>query len=206
MDTARYVVAVLVWMGLPPAVVYWFLIHPFARYWRRLGKWTSVAILTAVFLSEVVVLYVVRDRFLVSELGTHGLLWAAALVSYGISIALELSCRRQLKFYTLAGLPELDREQAGRKLLDEGIYARIRHPRYVSVMFGMLAMALFANYVTIWVLLPLTAVSIYVVALLEERELVDSLGSAYEEYRRRVPMFVPRLRESGGGGRRRTGS
>jgi protein-S-isoprenylcysteine O-methyltransferase Ste14 len=34
----------------------------------------------------------------------------------------------------------------------------------------------------------------YVVALLEERELVQSLGATYEAYRRRVPMFVPKLR------------
>ena len=153
MNTARYVVAVLVWISLPPAIIYWFLIHPFARYWRRLGKWWAFLVLMTLFMLTVAGLYIVRDRFLVSELGTHVSLWVAALVSYGVSIAIELRCRRQLKFYTLAGLPELDRQQANRKLLDQGIYASVRHPRYLSVLFGMLAMALFANYVTIWVLI-----------------------------------------------------
>jgi protein-S-isoprenylcysteine O-methyltransferase Ste14 len=31
---------------------------------------------------------------------------------------------------------------------------------------------------------------------IEERDLVRHLGQAYEEYRRRVPMFVPRIARS----------
>jgi protein-S-isoprenylcysteine O-methyltransferase Ste14 len=59
----------------------------------------------------------------------------------------------------------------------------------------MLAMNLFANYLALWILWPVTIVSLYVIALLEERELIASLGRVYEEYRERVPMFVPKGRQ-----------
>ncbi|SVA88616.1 uncharacterized protein METZ01_LOCUS141470 [marine metagenome] len=36
MDTARYAVAVLVMVTIPPAGFFWFLVHPVANYWRDL--------------------------------------------------------------------------------------------------------------------------------------------------------------------------
>ncbi len=193
MDTARYVVAVLVWVGLPPAIVYWLIVHPFVGFWRRRGKGPTFFALAIMFVGTGVGLALVRDWVLVREFGTHGGLWVAALVSYVISVAIEIQCRKHLKFKTLVGVPEIERDQPSRKLLDQGIYARVRHPRYVSVTLGMLAMAFFANYLTIWLLIPVTVVSLFLIAMLEERELVASMGDRYREYQARVPMFVPQF-------------
>ncbi len=195
MDTARYIVAVLVWIGLPPAIVYWFILHPFVGFWRKRGKAVTFLVLGVLFVGMGVGLYITRDLVLVREYGTHWSLWVAAAGAYVMSIAIEIQCRKHLKFKTLAGVPEVEADQGGRKLLDQGIYARVRHPRYVSVTFGMLAMNLFANYLALWILWPVTIVSLYVIALLEERELIASLGRVYEEYRERVPMFVPKGRQ-----------
>ena len=192
MDTARYIVAVLVWIGLPPAIVYWFILHPFVGFWRKRGKAVTFLVLGVLFVGMGVGLYITRDLVLVREFGTHWSLWVAAAGAYVMSIAIEIRCRKYLKFKTLAGVPEVEADQAGRKLLDQGIYARVRHPRYVSVTFGMLAMNLFANYLALWILWPVTIVSLYAIATLEERELIASLGPKYEEYRERVPMFVPK--------------
>ena len=42
-ETGRYWMSLLLWLTLPPAILYWFLIHPFAAFWRRLGTvWTFV--------------------------------------------------------------------------------------------------------------------------------------------------------------------
>jgi len=38
MDTFRYVLAVMLVISLPPAIAYWFVIHPFAALWRRVGS------------------------------------------------------------------------------------------------------------------------------------------------------------------------
>jgi protein-S-isoprenylcysteine O-methyltransferase Ste14 len=192
MDTARYVLAVLVWIGLPPAIVHWLCIHPFVDFWRRLGKAATFWIVALSFVGIMVALYVVRDRFVVTEFGTHWALWVAAAATYAVSIAIEIQCRRHLKLHTLVGAPEIDPDQTKRKLLGQGIYARVRHPRYLAVMFGTLSMALFTNYLAVWILLPVTMFGLYAIAVLEERELVASMGGVYEEYRQRVPMFIPR--------------
>jgi protein-S-isoprenylcysteine O-methyltransferase Ste14 len=77
-------------------------------------------------------------------------------------------------------------------LLTDGIYARMRHPRYVEVVLGTLVYCLIANYVGAYIVLGASVPVLYVVALLEERELRRRFGAAYEAYARRVPRFVPR--------------
>lgn len=78
-------------------------------------------------------------------------------------------------------------------MLSEGIYGRIRHPRYVEVVIGTWAYAVFANHLGAYVVAALTIPSIHLIVLLEERELVERFGARYEEYRSRVPRYVPRL-------------
>ena len=41
MKTFRYIVALVVLISLPPGLLLWFCIHPFAGFWRKLGPvWT----------------------------------------------------------------------------------------------------------------------------------------------------------------------
>ena len=89
------------------------------------------------------------------------------------------------------GVPELTADPTASKLLSEGIYGRVRHPRYVSVFFGTLAVAFFSNYLATWVLQLLMIPGLYLLAILEERELLDRFGEEYRLYMERVPRFVP---------------
>jgi protein-S-isoprenylcysteine O-methyltransferase Ste14 len=71
------------------------------------------------------------------------------------------------------------------------LYNRIRHPLYVGW-----AIALWATpTMTLGHLLFATALTAYmaVAVRFEERDLVGHFGRRYEDYQRRVPMFVPRL-------------
>jgi hypothetical protein len=44
MNAVRYWLALLVLMFMPGAVLFWFVVHPFVRFWRRLGLRRSMAI------------------------------------------------------------------------------------------------------------------------------------------------------------------
>lgn len=72
------------------------------------------------------------------------------------------------------------------------LYARIRHPLYVGWMIAFWAAPtmsaghlLFAAGMTAYILVAI---------VFEERNLIEHFGHRYEEYRRQVPMFVPRRR------------
>lgn len=45
-DRLRYALALLVLMALPPGLLLWIVIHPLARFWRRLGPWWTYGLLS----------------------------------------------------------------------------------------------------------------------------------------------------------------
>jgi len=72
------------------------------------------------------------------------------------------------------------------------LYARVRHPLYVGWAIAFWATPtmtvghmLFAGVMTVYMALA---------AVVEERDLIAHFGQHYLEYRRRAPMFIPRLR------------
>lgn len=194
-DSIRYWLAALTLISLPPAILYWYLIHPFAETWRRLGRAATYSIVFGVCILMGYGLWQVRDALLMTDYGFVPWLTGIGVVLYLIAVYLELRCRKFLKFHILAGGPELSRDQPG-ELLDQGIYARIRHPRYLALAFGMTGLALFVNYLGCYLLLAAGVPLFYGLILFEERELRGRFGEAYVDYSRRVPRFIPRGRDS----------
>lgn len=75
-------------------------------------------------------------------------------------------------------------------LLTKGGFFQIRHPRYVEVVLGLFGCAAIANYLGAYVLMVLFPVGLFLVVLLEERELRERFGAVYETCARCVPPFV----------------
>jgi len=196
LDTIRYYLALLTVATLPWAILYWYLIHPFVGFWRRVGPRITYGILMVLLTLSIAVTLRFREPLLAVRYGTGPVLWVAAGVAYLAAGIVERRCRRYLKFRVLVGIPELAAGSGRSELLTEGIYARVRNPRYISVMLGMIAAGLFVNYLSLWILVAATGPALYGIAVLEERELRDRFGEAYIQYCQRVPRFVPRLRSS----------
>lgn len=190
MNLARYIVALLVIATLPSGLLFWFVVHPFIGFWRRQGPKITYTVVIAMLLAVGTVLVLARGVLLETEYGTNYVLVALAGVFYLIAAAIELQCRKHLKFRILVGMPELVPEPATGKLLTSGIYGRVRHPRYVSAFFGVVAVALFSNYLAAYVIAGAMVPALHALTFFEERELRDRFGEEYAAYSRRVPKFV----------------
>lgn len=191
MSTARYIIAVLLVISLPPAIVWWYVIHPFVGFWRKIGKPITYTVITVLCLGSVVGLFAVRDALVLTDLGTSWIMVGVAAVLIIPAIWVAILRAKYLSLGILAGVPELDADGSGGKLLNEGIYAVIRHPRYVEIALGTLAYAAFANYLGGYILALLTIPGIHAVVVMEEKELAERFGEEYEAYRASVPRYIP---------------
>ncbi len=193
MDTARYHVALLTLVTFIPGILFWPFAHGLVHRWRQLGLVISYSVLGAVLIVIGAGVFVLRQTLLAVEFGPSGWLGWPALLCFVAAVVVEVQCRKHLTLRTLVGIPELSPTPTSQPLLDQGIYARLRHPRYVVVILSVFALALFTNYLAVYLLCLLAGVILYGITLMEERELVERFGEAYEQYQRRVPRFIPRI-------------
>jgi protein-S-isoprenylcysteine O-methyltransferase Ste14 len=192
MDTIRFWLALLMLMFMPGAVLFWFLVHPFIRFWRRIGLRRSMAIYYTLLAAFAAGVFLLRKTLLAVDFGTNPVLIAVAMPILAASIVLRRTISRHLRFKTLGGIPELAPESHPQPLLTEGIYSRIRHPRYVEVLLVMASLALVANNLASYVNWIVGIPSVLAIVPIEERELRDRFGAEYDAYCARVPRFIPR--------------
>jgi len=79
------------------------------------------------------------------------------------------------------------------RIVTTGVYSIVRHPQYLG---GLLAHVGISFLLSAWyslLLTPLIVVIIYVISRKEEEELFREFGKEYENYRKQVPMVMPRL-------------
>jgi protein-S-isoprenylcysteine O-methyltransferase Ste14 len=196
-DRVRYFIGIGSLIVLPPALLFWLVIHPWARWWRRLGLIRTYFIVVSVSVAFGALLFRFREPLLGTNLGTNWTLVAVALVLYGGVTWLEFQYWRHLSIATLVGITELSPsgQQKGR-LLQEGIYGVVRHPRYLSAGVSVIANALFINYAGLYILVLLLVPVGYLMIVLEERELIERFGEEYRKYQRGVPRLIPRWRKT----------
>jgi len=151
MNAVRYYVALLLLSFAPPSFLFWFSIHPFVRFWRRLGLRLALGINYAGLLILAALIFVFCKPLLSVEFGTNPVLIGIAIPLLVVSGAMRKRLSKQLRLGILTGIPELAPEQHGTPLLTEGVYARVRHPRYVQALLAVAAYTLFCNYLATYV-------------------------------------------------------
>jgi protein-S-isoprenylcysteine O-methyltransferase Ste14 len=191
-DIIRYGMAILVIASFPFSLLLWVVIHPFSGFWRSLGAVRTYLILGIPLAGYVAVVWIFRAALVGTDYGTSPAAITLAAVCLVAALLLNRIRSRQLNFSALSGVPELAADQFPGKLLTEGIYGVVRHPRYIEAYLWTTGYAFIANhlgsYLTPAVCLPV----LYLVVVLEERELRGRFGEDYVEYCRRVPRFIPR--------------
>jgi protein-S-isoprenylcysteine O-methyltransferase Ste14 len=170
-----------------PVPLFWLVLHPRTAYWR--GR------LRAAFATGVIVAWGIGGAFLVSFRATifrrnPPFVWAiaAGLLLVAFDFYIFRVAHRNLGTARIVGKTELD---GGGELARTGIYARMRHPRYTGMFAAVAGACFLAGTLRMWLVvagwLPLAMTAI----LLEEREMRRRFGPAFDEYRRRVPRFLP---------------
>jgi protein-S-isoprenylcysteine O-methyltransferase Ste14 len=196
-DRVRYFLGIGSLIVLPPALLFWFVIHPWAHWWRRWGPLRTYFAVVPVAAAFGALLFRFREPLLGTNLGANWSLVAVALILYAGVTWLELQYWRHLSLATLVGITELSPsvQQKGR-LLRDGIYGVVRHPRYLSAGVSVIANALFINYSGLYILVLLLLPVGYLMIVFEERELIERFGDEYRNYQRRVPRLIPRWRKT----------
>lgn len=94
----------------------------------------------------------------------------------------DLGMARLVGAAELKGRGELQREE---------IYAHLRHPRYAGSSLAILGACLLTGMRAVWAAAGVWLAFMLLAIAFEERGLRARFGSAYWEYCRRVPRFIP---------------
>lgn len=186
MNIFRWVAATIFWLQLPNPL-FWLVVHPQIRYWRGRSR--------AAYVTAVVTAWGLVTVFLIVF---HGLIFRQTVpgdlrIGFGLlliaaDIWLFARARRDLGTARLIGKTELS---GGGEVVDTGIYAHVRNPRYTGMIASVIGACVLAATPAMWKICGAWLALVLVVIGFEERELRERLGAPYIEYCRRVPRFIP---------------
>jgi protein-S-isoprenylcysteine O-methyltransferase Ste14 len=183
-----------VWAAYFAIPFFWLLVHPFANFWRRHSGRAYAAYALLLWLSFEGLFWMTKAFWFQQTFDRTWQLWLLGAALIAVEPLLVSRIEGQLGGPILVGWAERDPTQFPPRVVDTGIYAWLRHPRYVAAMSALIGLAVFSGSLR---LVELSALSIPVYWLLteeEERELLARIGEPFREYRRRVPRFLPRIR------------
>ena len=80
------------------------------------------------------------------------------------------------------------------QLVTTGIYGHVRHPQYLGFLLLTLGMNILWVTISTFLLWPILAVLYYRLAKKEDKELEASFGEEYRNYKRAVPLLIPRIK------------
>lgn len=186
MTPVGWLAALVLFLQLP-IPLFWFVVHPQVSFWRR---HQTAGYITGILLSWGPVtagMMYFREGLFRSD-------WPPAwsvVVGLGLLVFegwIFWRVKRDLGAAKLVGKTELS---GGGEVVHQGIYARIRHPRYVGSLIAILGACFLAGTRWMWTAAAVWCLLTLVAIMMEERELRARFGSIYEEYCRRVPRFLP---------------
>ncbi len=174
----------------------------FKRWWTRIVP-AAAERSTFVVLSSVILLVLAAQWRALPEIvwqidsaGLSGALWAIQIAGWLIALVstflidhFELFGLRQVWNHLRNSSPQAP------PMRTPLFYRHVRHPLMTGFVIGMwatptmtLGHLLFSGVVTAWIVFAIQ---------LEERDLIRAHGDGYSEYRRHVPMLIPRLLRRG---------
>lgn len=171
---------------------FWLPIHAAVAFWRRLGK-RSYYLGVLVWGCSVWLFLAHADFWLDRRVPRGVLTCAAGLALISVEAAITRKVGAVMGLSRLVGRHEIEPGRFAGGFLQHGIYARVRHPRYLGAMCALFGLALLAGSRNLLIAAAASVPLFCLMTGLEERELETRFGDEYRSYRRRVPRFLPRL-------------
>ncbi len=179
----------------------------FLRPFKR-QNWASLSVTEAFFVSLFTEMFGIplTIYFLSGFLGVpltpdplHGHLFAATLailgfwtIDVGVSVVMVVSIVMLLAaaHLIIKGWRTVYRRGG---LVTTGLYSQVRHPQYLGIILSSIAFLIQWPTIPTLAMFPILVLAYYRLAKREEKEMAERFGSKYIEYKRSVPMFLPRL-------------
>jgi len=196
---ATRLIAIFVLAFEMPVPIYWLILHQPVLFWRKhMRAAFPVAVLAAWGIVDVL-LYRLRLELFRRD----GVSWLALLgfVLIGVDVFTFTKSEAVLGGRRIVGHSELE---GSRELIARGLYTRVRHPRYLGMMSGVLGACLIVALPPLWAAGVVWLFLALLTIRAEEYELHARLGPAYAAYAERVPALLPfRVRPRNGQASRR---
>ena len=84
-----------------------------------------------------------------------------------------------------------------KKILSAGVYSVVRHPQYFGWILAHVGISIILSVWYSMLFTPILVALVYLISRKEENELVKEFGKEYVDYKREVPMLIPRWKSFG---------
>lgn len=201
-------IPILAWLvcGIYATIpLFWLIIHPFADSWRKRFR-APLKVVTPIWILLWIIAWAVtypwRDALIVPHpyraaigWGSSGLNWIslAAIPFWALTIFIYSRSARHFSMNQVIGRTELESDRHEQRLVTTGLHAHMRHPLYFGHLCTMLGWLALAQTRAVLALLTWAIATGILMIRAEDAELEHRFGSAFREYRKRVPAVLPRI-------------
>jgi protein-S-isoprenylcysteine O-methyltransferase Ste14 len=185
-----WIAAIVLFLQLP-IPLYWFVVHPQVKFWRRYPRAVYVVGLASSWLPVTIALVAFHRQLFRSDWPSAGM-FASGLVLIIFECWIFWRVHHDLGTSRLVGKTEVS--GAG-EIERRGIYGRIRHPRYTASFLAILGACFLAGTRAIWIVAAAWLVLMLVVISFEEREMTVRFGEDFAIYCNDVPRYLPFIRK-----------
>ncbi len=169
---------------------FWLVVHPRAEYWRN-RRGARFRILGPLWIAMWVAVGAITWPWQHVSLYDNAFSWVAAAPFYAAGLYLYYRGRARFSLAQLIGRPEVQGDKFEQRLVTTGIRARVRHPVYLGHLCELMGWSLGTGLVVVYFLAGFAIVTGATMIRMEDDELERRFGSAFVDYKKRVPSLIP---------------
>ncbi len=172
--------------------LFWLVVHPFVDRWRIHGR-RSFAVLLPAWALFAATAFALAWRFRDVHLYQSYVPWAPGGLFILMGLAIYRTSFRDFDHTKVSGLSELEPFGHDQRLVVSGIRSQVRHPIYLGHFCEVFGWCLGTGSLSLLALLGFAVLTGAVMIKREDDELEERFGAPYQQYRRTVPAFLPRM-------------